>query len=231
MTINHKEIVSKFAKSNGLKFEEIDRDTFRLCGKFGLLQIFFRENQYEFSCWGAFVEDVDEDCFDFEQTLLNVTTNYKMIYGLDKDKEILCQNILAISESIEDIVVRQKGVKYILEVGFFDKPQFYTYKGRVIENIEMPPLFNPLTELDNLLKGSLKISQYIAFSNELNCSPSIKIELDNGDTGYISSNIWGTQIYLYFEKVTLRDSFSTNEFTLSQIANNIVITIKKYEGG
>lgn len=230
MAINHKKIVSEFAKSNGLKFEEIDYDTFRLCGKFDLLQIFFRENQYEFSCWGAFVEDVDEDCCDFEQNLWNVTTNYKMIYGLDKDKEILCQNIFTVSESIEDLVVKQKGVKYILEVGFFDKPQLYTYKGRAIENIEMPPLLNPITELDNLLKGSLNISQYIAFSNELNCSPRIKIELDNGDKGHISSNIWGTQIYLYFEKSALRDSFSTNDCTLSQIADNIVTTIKKYEG-
>jgi len=229
MAINHKKIVSEFAKSNGLKFEEIDCDTFRLCGKFDLLQIFFRENRHEFSCWGAFVEEVDENDDDFEQTLFNVTTNYKMIYGLDKDKEILCQNILEISESIEDIVVRQKGVRYILEVGFFDNPQLYVYKGRVLENIEMPPLFSPIAELDNLLQGRLNISQYIAFSNELNCSPCIKIELDNGDKCHISSDIWGARVYLYFEKVALQKSYTVSQISLAQIADDIVSTINNCE--
>ncbi len=151
-----------------------------------------------------------------------------MIYGLDKDKEILCQDILDNSEPIEDIVVRQKGVRYILVASFFDKPQLYTYKGRVIGTIEMPPLLNPITELANSLKEGLDISKYIAFPNELNCSYGIKIELKNGNKGYIASNIWGTQVYFYLENTTLRKSYSTNEFTLSQIADNIVTIIEKY---
>lgn len=92
----------------------------------------------------------------------------------------------------------------------------------------MPPLLNPITELANSLKEGLDISKYIAFPNELNCSYGIKIELKNGNKGYIASNIWGTQVYFYLENTTLRKSYSTNEFTLSQIADNIVTIIEKY---
>lgn len=225
--LKYKSEIKNYADKHQLHMFDLDNCTYKLCGKYDFLQIYFRDSEDFFEYWGAFIEDVDEKCEDsnFIDTLDKIITKYKMIYALDDDYQILWSSIVDSSTDTNSVKSQKVGVKYFLEVGFFSEPVIYNYKNSKKQIVPLPQKFDLINEIYEPIRNKVKTQLIFDYTDELKCSKDILITYNNSEY-VIKSSIFGRMLILIQNRPTQFFKIDASNLSSEMLIDSMLNKIK-----
>ncbi len=201
-----------YAKENCFCLTQIDKNTFKMNSRNGLLKIYFRDNLNYLECWGCFFDfSKNITMEELKEMLDEKFKESKLLFYLDSNFNVINRKEIAISETVNanDFIDE---VEYCLESDFYFPAKLYVCSGAVVSETKMPKIENTILKLKEILeKDKIECKIQPVYMGELETFDCLIV--DQSKTFLrISTNVCGNILRIEKENKDLNFEIYENRF-------------------